>query len=267
MSATLVGRLQQRVAKDPRLAWLQGDDVAAPLDHGLTPTHHRRWSVVGVTPPPPGDPQGWYVEFTSRWRAYLEALVVAPGSRPMSQVLPELLSRICPAPRGPLAASPPMNTTRVTSSSTLASQGAAPTPPAATSRTQVRRRQPPDSVEEHGEPSHSAKRRRLAARPSPEHLPPAALQTACQWRLGLVHVKRPHEPPCRICSYRQQPSDGWQLSVAGSGNSLHPRGGVLDGGTWLWTGSARTTDLTEEEVGTWPQLVLTDQAYRYPAAE
>ena len=96
LSAILTGfskRLQQQVAKDPRLAWLTSEDLNLPLAPGLAPTHHKRWSVR-VLAPAATEPQGWYDDFVARWRAYTEALVCAPGSRPMSEVSEELLARV-----------------------------------------------------------------------------------------------------------------------------------------------------------------------------
>ena len=53
LTEVLVGftrRLQHRVAQDPRLAWLESEDVALPLDRGLAPSHHRRWAVRIASP-------------------------------------------------------------------------------------------------------------------------------------------------------------------------------------------------------------------------
>ena len=91
-------RLQLRVAKDPRLSWLTAEDMAAPLAPGLAPTHHKRWSVR-VMAPPADEPQGWYTDFVARWRAYTEALVCPPGSRPMSELSEDLLTRVRPGLR------------------------------------------------------------------------------------------------------------------------------------------------------------------------
>ena len=101
LSAALTGftkRLTHIVAQEPRLAWLTSLDVHAPLSRGLAPSHHRRWTVR-VKPPAEGEPQGWYLEFVGRWRAYVRALVCPPGSRPMSEVTPELLAQIRPGQR------------------------------------------------------------------------------------------------------------------------------------------------------------------------
>ena len=91
-------RLALRAAKDPRLAWLKSEDMAMPLAPGLAPSHHRRWSVR-VMAPAAAEPQGWYTDFVARWRAYTEALVCPPGSRPMSEVSEDLLMRVRPALR------------------------------------------------------------------------------------------------------------------------------------------------------------------------
>lgn len=98
VSGALVGftkRLQLRAARDPRLAWLKSEDMAVPLAPGLAPTHHKRWSVR-VLAPTPEEPQGWYTDFVARWRAYTEALVCPPGSRPMSEMSEDLLMRVRP---------------------------------------------------------------------------------------------------------------------------------------------------------------------------
>jgi hypothetical protein len=98
LSAALLGftrRLHQRALQDPRLDWLESEDSALPLAPGLMPTHHRRWSVR-VAAPAAGEPRGWYDTFVERWRAYLEAFVCPPGSRPMSRVSPAQLARVRP---------------------------------------------------------------------------------------------------------------------------------------------------------------------------
>jgi ribonuclease HI len=89
LSVALLGfskRLQDRVAQEPVLSqWLVWKDMATPLCPGLAPSHHRRWSVR-VAAPGPGEPQGWYVDFVSRWKAYLETLAGPRGSRPSASV-------------------------------------------------------------------------------------------------------------------------------------------------------------------------------------
>ena len=98
LTAALQGftkRLAQCVARDPRLAWLECGDVHASLARGLAPSHHKRWTVKLVAPAAT-EPQGWYEDFLGRWGAYVRALVCPPGSRPMSEVTPEQLTRIRP---------------------------------------------------------------------------------------------------------------------------------------------------------------------------
>ena len=98
LTAALLGftkRMRLCVANEPRLAWLTSADVHASLASGLAPSHHRRWTVR-VVAPATTDPQGWYLEFLARWRAYTRTLVCPPGSRPMSEVTPEQLFRIRP---------------------------------------------------------------------------------------------------------------------------------------------------------------------------
>ena len=46
--------------------------MGCPLGPGLPPTYHARWSVHIE---PPAASEEWYVQFTSRWRAYLLSLV------------------------------------------------------------------------------------------------------------------------------------------------------------------------------------------------
>ena len=63
-------RLKQQVVQDPELsAWLECRAMQKPLSPGLPASHHARWSVR-VRPPGPSEPQGWYVEFTRRWRLF-----------------------------------------------------------------------------------------------------------------------------------------------------------------------------------------------------
>ena len=71
--------------------------MQAPLSAGLAPSHHHRWSVR-VVPPAETEPQGWYVEFVRRWRAYLELLACPKGSRPFSSVAAAQAARVRPAP-------------------------------------------------------------------------------------------------------------------------------------------------------------------------
>ena len=99
LSATLgsfTKRLQARAAKDPRLTWLQSEDMSTPLSVGLAPTYHKRWSVR-LQAPSAGEPRGWYDDFLARWRAYIETLVCSPGSRPTTEVTAEQLARVRPA--------------------------------------------------------------------------------------------------------------------------------------------------------------------------
>ena len=64
-------RLKRRVADDPTLsAWLRLEDAQRPLVPGLADTHHGRWTLR-VRPPPTEEPQGWWDEFTRRWKAFL----------------------------------------------------------------------------------------------------------------------------------------------------------------------------------------------------
>ena len=74
LSGRLTGftrRLQRRVAGDAALSqWLTcGYTWRAPAA-GLPLQHCMRWTVR-VRQPGPAEPQGWWQEFTRRWRAYL----------------------------------------------------------------------------------------------------------------------------------------------------------------------------------------------------
>ena len=72
--------------KDAELSqWLVWKDMAVPLCAGLAPSHHRRWAVR-LAAPGPDEPQGWYEDFITRWRAYLETLARPRGSRPTAEV-------------------------------------------------------------------------------------------------------------------------------------------------------------------------------------
>ena len=89
-AAVLTGftrRLQSRVAADEELSrWLTSRYMQQPLAPGLAVTHHHRWSLR-VCRPPASEPQGWYDEFTSRWRAYL-ATQMYPQQSTHSQPFP-----------------------------------------------------------------------------------------------------------------------------------------------------------------------------------
>ena len=99
LSGALAGftrRLQERVAHDSELQeWLECKYMQVPLSAGLAPSHHHRWSVR-VCAPPSDEPQGWYTEFVSRWRAYLEILAQPRGSRPTTAVPSGQVARIHP---------------------------------------------------------------------------------------------------------------------------------------------------------------------------
>ena len=72
-------RLLRRVALDEDLTlWLTTKEVQQPLAPGLPDSHHTRWSVR-ICPPASGEPQGWYTEFTRRWRSYLGSLAHPMG--------------------------------------------------------------------------------------------------------------------------------------------------------------------------------------------
>ena len=98
LSGALMGfskRLQERVMRDPELQWLEWKDMSAPLSAGLAPSYHRRWSVR-VVAPAEGEPRGWYEEFVSRWRAYLEVVAQPRGVRLMASVTEMQVARVRP---------------------------------------------------------------------------------------------------------------------------------------------------------------------------
>ena len=74
LSGRLTGftrRLMRRAAEDAVLScWLLPQDQQRPLAFGLADTHNFRWPVA-IRPPPPYAPQGWWLQFTEAWRAYL----------------------------------------------------------------------------------------------------------------------------------------------------------------------------------------------------
>ena len=82
-SAVLLGftrRLKKRVEEDVELrSWLVCKETQRALQGGVPAVHHFRWSVK-VIAPPPDEPQGWYEEFSRRWRAYLASLVLSAGA-------------------------------------------------------------------------------------------------------------------------------------------------------------------------------------------
>ena len=81
-AAVLMGfsrRLARRVQEDKELSqWLVSRYMQRPLAPGLPTSHHTRWSLR-VVQPPPSEPQGWYEDFVQRWRHLLEAQMVTPA--------------------------------------------------------------------------------------------------------------------------------------------------------------------------------------------
>ena len=150
-------RLVRQVELDSRLAWMEFADLALPLSPGLAPTHHRRWSVR-VAAPAPGDPQGWYLEFSARWRAYLEVFAQPPGSRPMASVSVELQARVHPVQSRSPATTAALWPDVASRSTTTVMQ-----PPSTAGATSPARADP-----------RPRKRRRLGAAP-PTNLAPVAL--------------------------------------------------------------------------------------------
>ena len=126
LTGTLTGftrRLKRRVAADTVLAaWLHFEDVQRPLAFGLADTHHTRWSLR-VRPPPPSDPQGWWLQFTEAWRSYLTTQqhhLPAPPAPPVDTstdtLLPEAPNTVSagptPAPPARRSRSTALSTTR-----------------------------------------------------------------------------------------------------------------------------------------------------------
>ena len=73
-------RLKKRVLEDAELrSWLFCKETQRALQGGVPAVHHFRWSVK-IVPPPPAEPQGWYEEFSRRWRAHLASLVLSAGA-------------------------------------------------------------------------------------------------------------------------------------------------------------------------------------------
>ena len=167
-------RLTSRAAKDPRLAWLKSEDMATPLAPGLAPSHHRRWSVR-VMAPAAAEPQGWYTDFVARWRAYTEALVCPPGSRPMSEVSEDLLLRVRPELRK--RAGTVVEADSATSSTAVKTQSSA-TPSVARSRRQAQVRRRP---------------REVAAGPDPPQAQSSTRSPACTSKQATPRSRRSRE--------------------------------------------------------------------------
>jgi hypothetical protein len=208
LSAALLGftrRLQQRAAQDPRLDWLESEDSALPLAPGLMPTHHRRWSVR-VAAPAAGEPRGWYDTFVERWRAYLEAFVCPPGSRPMSRVSPAQLARVRPGvvPTNTTVAiagaDEASSSTAVTGAAGIpAASGAAPALPARTPRATRKRPRPAGEAQP---------RRR---RPTATAAAPTAANPSAGGQLRAREEPSTPGPPTR----RQRTLLGWVQPAAG----------------------------------------------------
>jgi hypothetical protein len=115
LSDTLMGftrRLLAQVRADEELgAWLVSREMQLPLAPGLVATHHTRWSLR-VVAPPPGAARVWYDAFTERWRAYLATqlpVVVQGGDEAGSSAASAPAATEAPAvtPRRPREPSPP----------------------------------------------------------------------------------------------------------------------------------------------------------------
>ena len=79
-------KLQSQVQKDDELKdWLVSRSVQRPLAPGLPDTHTTHWSIR-ILKPPPSDPQGWWLEFTTRWRSYLASLLPSADSATTASV-------------------------------------------------------------------------------------------------------------------------------------------------------------------------------------
>lgn len=157
-----------------------------PLAPGLAPSHHRRWSVR-VMAPAAADPQGWYTDFVARWRAYTEALVCPPGSRPMSEVSEDLLMRVRPELRR--RSGTVVVADGATSSTAMATQSSA-TPSVARRRRQAQ--VPAGSLAHEGEPATPQLRRPrvVAAGPDPPQAQSPTRSPACTSKRATPRSRR-----------------------------------------------------------------------------
>lgn len=72
-------RLSQQASRDDELKlWFLPREAQRPLAPGLTDSHQQFWPVR-ILRPGPSEPQGWYEEFVSRWRAHLATLAAPLG--------------------------------------------------------------------------------------------------------------------------------------------------------------------------------------------
>jgi hypothetical protein len=72
-------KLQQQVLQDDELQlWFTPRELQRPLAPGLADSHQLFWPVR-VRPPAPAEPQGWYADFITRWKAHIATLAVPLG--------------------------------------------------------------------------------------------------------------------------------------------------------------------------------------------
>ena len=79
-------RLIQQVSQDTELnAWFTPKVMLRSLVPGVLDARHNCWPVQ-VTRPKPQEPQGWYEEFVTRWKAYLSSLASPRGAAAISSI-------------------------------------------------------------------------------------------------------------------------------------------------------------------------------------
>ena len=148
-------RLLHRVAQHPELSqWLTTKVLQLPLAPGIPPSHHLRWSLRICPPADPTTP-GWYAEFTTRWRSYLEQLV-APTP---------------PTPAAPSSALASSSSSAAAAPARLLSPSHEALPGSSAAPASARRPRPPG-------PTRPAKQPRLSApsRPAPRPPPPPTFE-------------------------------------------------------------------------------------------
>ena len=196
LSGALLGfskRLQDRVLKDADLCgWLVWKDMAVPLCAGLAPSHHRRWAVR-LMAPGRDEPQGWYRDFLSRWKAYLETMARPRGSRPTTGVTVAQAALIQPQPLlDTMDEATSEEAVALLSGSAQQDSGAVPleedevAPPA-------KRRRPSAAARVPRQPAPSSKR--SAPAPTADGAPPQRKQrTLTTWVSNRTDIDRPLPP-------------------------------------------------------------------------
>ena len=148
-TVTLMGftrRLQRRVREDPELSgWLRSQELQQPLAPGLTASHHFRWGL-SITAPSPGEPAGWYTDFTSRWTSYL-------ATQSMGQRSSAADHHTSPSAAGPAASSSSDPQLSQPPPATRRSRAAMP---ASAPKGRQRQRSPPSSPQSRARPCQPA---------------------------------------------------------------------------------------------------------------